>query len=59
MNMLYELAEHDLTRIPFLKSKVPHITLYEIYYKKKVAKLNEMIDVVSSMEYSESLKPIK
>lgn len=57
--MLLELAQNDLTKIPYLKSKVPHKTLYEQHYKMKVAKLNDMIDVVSSMEYHESLKPIK
>ncbi|MCC7290318.1 hypothetical protein IT417_03660 [bacterium] len=54
-----ELANNDLTKIPYLKSKVSHKTLYEIHYKSKVEKLNDMIDSVAQMEYQDSLKSSK
>lgn len=57
--MLLELAQNDLTKIPYLKSKVTHKTIYEQHYKMKVQKLNELIDTVASMEYHESQRPIK
>lgn len=51
------LANYDLTKIEYLKTKVPMSSIYKASYYLQVQKLNERIDTIAYLKYLESQKP--